>query len=640
MKTLVTENKQNSYQDSNGSFKDEQPASNIRVPQVGANPQSQGSVAQVNVVLDRIESDVSCCNMICPRLPRQASVVLTGAGRLSYGQWQAQCTASAVDFRRQVADVNTQMDSEDMAAVSERLRDIGRLVSMCEDGGSLEPAELIARAAEESAVKIVSDGGKFRLVLLGGTKKSDRSASKFFKKDGKRFGNEVKNAAIGAAFSKLAGQGAYSFSGALANAAKQAAQKKAEEAKRKAMTKILGSGFAGQGFYRGMGAYRGGGSYRGSGSYETQYNSLFPSMNSDGNRAMHVASANNETGNIVIRKREYLFDVFSPSTPASFTTNKFQANPGLGALGPFVAQLAGNYEKFRYKQLVFTYKPVVTDSSSTGQMGNVLLAFNSNAGAQNFVTKQQMAEYDGSMSVRICDEAVLGVECDPKKGADSWLFVRTGSVPEDQDVKTYDFGSFVIATSGLSSVSFPAGTQLGELWVDYTVELAGPKLYDGMGYSILTDSFYGLTNVSSAQPIGNVIYKSNLNSLGGKLMAGANTRYTFPDNVQGWFRLTMSVYGAVATNAIFTKSVATILEVPDFMDSTQATVPTMQINAVGGSWAIRFTDYYIPFATSAGGNYFTLSANITTGTVGWFRVDQINPQPGVMSGVGTNYVPN
>lgn len=540
-------------------------------------------------------------------------------------RWRKEGAMSWLSFvgdREELEDLSAN-EREGLSAIRKQIGNIAEVMSevdpFCDD------CEFVQSITCAGGAVLIKDGDRPRLVLRGAGKK--KKTLKGLNRFGKGVGRELQGAVIQAAVDRVTGKGAYNFGG-LGKALKAAASKEVSNQKQRAITQLT-KGISGQGFYRGMGAYRG------SGAYEHQYNQLFPGQTQDS--AMHIAAANNETGNITIRKREYLFDVFSPTVPANFTTTQFQANPGLGGLGLFVSQIASNYEKYRYRQLIFTYKPTVTDSSSTGQMGSVLLAFNSNAGASKFVTKQQMAEYDGAMSVRVCDAATLGVECDPKKGADSWNFIRVGSVPTGQDIKSYDFGTFTVATAGLSSGVFPAGTLLGEMWVDYTVELAGPKLYDGMGYSNLVDSFYG-TASSNAYPLGSNIYKSSLNSLGGRITLTSQTRYTFPDNFQGWVRVVCYISGATANNIAITET-GQITGFQCMIDST-TNVSTLTSNSVSGLYSLRVTTYKVEFAKTAEGNYLILAGTITGGINGWITIEQMNSLPGFMSGVGTTYVPN
>lgn len=362
---------------------------------------------------------------------------------------------------------------------------------------------------------------------------------------------------------------------------------------------------------------------------------MFPTQTND--MPMKIASRNDETGNIVISKREYLFDVFSPTTPATFNINKFQANPGLGGLGPFIGQIAGNYDKYRYRRLVLSFNPVVTDSSSTGQMGTVLMAFHPNAGAQVFQTKQQMAEYDGGISGKVCESIVLGAECDSRKAASNWLFVRTGSVPSGEDIKTYDSGAFMIATSGISATSFPAGTQLGEVWIDYEVELSSPKLWDAMGFSNLCDNFVSTgVGATIARPLGSAPRKSANNSLGGTLNKVDNNYYILPDNFQGWIRVTFEAEGTGFTGNVGVATQGNITAVLDFA-STGANGGFLRASSATAS--VLVADYKVDFATTAGGNFLVLSiGNFTTVTCSNLRVDMYNSRPGPPYGTTSNYI--
>lgn len=401
---------------------------------------------------------------------------------------------------------------------------------------------------------------------------------------------------------------------------------------------IQGTTMSGSGRYqrmRGKGLYRptfaGSGLYRGSGSYEKVNNLI-----AGGPAPMQVTvGRHSETGNILISKREYLFDVFSPATPANFTPFKFSANPGISSLGPFVAQIASNYDKYRYRQLIFTYNPVVTDSSSTGQMGSLLMAFNPNVSAAAFSTKQQMAEYSDSISGRVCDTLVMGVECD--YGASDWLYVRTGSVPTGQDAKTYDFGALHIATSGVSAASFPAATQLGEVWVEYTVELANPKLYDALGYTQAQDVFFGTVGITSSIPLGTSPSKSTANTLGCQISKTSGT-VIVPDNFSGWIRI---MYFSYASSATFTSISFTgnFTDFNDMVDSAGASSAQFKNNAASvNCYVVR--DVYVSFASTANGNTFTLNIGVlTAATSAYLAVCQINPAMGPPAGVSTNFVP-
>lgn len=386
----------------------------------------------------------------------------------------------------------------------------------------------------------------------------------------------------------------------------------------------------GMGLYRGSGMYRGSGAYRGSGEYVATNQLIAGSRDVP----MKIASAHNETGNIFIQRREYLLDLFAPATsPDKFTMSaKLQANPGLPGIGPFVAQLASNYERYRYRQLVFSYNPVITDSSSTGKMGSVLFAFNMNAASEAFSTKQQMAEYDSAISVRICDPCVLGVECKNSE----WLFVRSGSVPTGQDLKTYDFGNLQIATSGIDAAF--SSISIGELWVDYTIELEGPKLYDSLGFSIPTDRFYGQVGCTSALILGTSPYKSSLNSLGGSVTKLGTCVYTFPDNFTGWVRFIISIKSSGGASYSTNTVGGNVTSFTDLSDSASTNNHYMKSTASQQAIICVF-DYFVAFASSAGGNTLTPDVNAAVGvTEVVMLITQINSQSGAMFGNTSNYV--
>lgn len=527
-----------------------------------------------------------------------------------FSQERRERNLRAEAWRSDIARVETLDDLRRQASLLvERVRKLSEVVP---SSISLSDEELVEAMIQEGAV-VTSEGGVLHLVLTGGGKGGKG------KKVGRAIGKIAKEVAIRSVTAALVGSGAYTAPGS-----------KPKRANRRA-AKMGGSGaYRGQGAYRGMGAYT-----------DDNYNSLFPEAAS--RSSLQVRSSQDETGIIRVSKKEYLFDVFSPAVPSAFTTNKFQANPGLGALCPFLGQIAGNYDKYRFRKLILYYEPVVTDSSSTGQMGVVLLAFNTNPAAATFATKQQMSEYDGSLSFKICESGVIGVECDSSKSAKEWLFVRSGSVPSGQDIKTYDFGSFVIGTSGISSAAFPAGTQIGEIWCEYEVELASPKLYDAMGYSNLADCFYGPGSggLTAALPLGTTPYRSSMNSLGGSLSISTGaTKYYLPDNFTGWIRVRFYVGGGTCSNGIITLA-GNITGFTDMIDKTLFNVSAVNINSVAGNEFLRFSDYYVMNASSAGGNNLTLTCTMSSpSTIGWFHVEMFNSQLGVMSGVGSNFVPN
>lgn len=286
----------------------------------------------------------------------------------------------------------------------------------------------------------------------------------------------------------------------------------------KRVNKAVGNGAYGRGAY-GRGAY---------GEDAPQVNSLFVESMARRPELSHVAD---ETGRITVTRREYVMRVIAPTDPGSFSNTQFAINPGLRGVFAWLSQIAANYDEYSLQHLVFNYKPVISKASQSGSMGSVLLAANYNAGAPKFESFREMAEYMGAMEMRICDEGWFGVECDHRKhGSQPIEYIRTGAVPAGQDVKTYDLGTFQLATSDVDAVSYPAGTLLGHLYVEYKVVLGKPKLFSALGKNILQDRFRSTTGMSAVSPTADAIGATS-NTLGGSLDDAGS--YTLPANFTG-----------------------------------------------------------------------------------------------------------
>lgn len=311
-------------------------------------------------------------------------------------------------------------------------------------------------------------------------------------------------------------------------------KKRSGKKKRYGDPKQFLKGLNGNGFY--SSAY----GVSGSGAYNTLINPT--------GSPMHVAHREDETGDITLEYTEYVMDIYSGG--ANFTNMKFPVNPGLSWFS-FLSQLAEQYEQYYFDKLIFKYVPTVANVTATGQLGSVMMAFKYNASDPVFLTKQQMMGYSGAINDIISNHIFLGVECSRSKGAASSLYIRGGSVPSGQDIKTYDLGALFIGTAGVNTTSFPVGTQIGELHVMYSVKLMKPRIYATVGASVGFDTFYassGLT-VSPFNVFGPSPLKGATNIIGCEISKSGNNRITFPDNIVGYFDVWMCMFGTGFTNS-------------------------------------------------------------------------------------------
>jgi hypothetical protein len=182
-----------------------------------------------------------------------------------------------------------------------------------------------------------------------------------------------------------------------------------------------------------------------------------------------MSTSENETNSIRIKHMEYIGDV--TPTAGGFQTQYFLAiNPGLAGSFPWLSNLAQFYEEYRLVQCIFFFKSMVTEGNSSAG-GNIIMATQYNPTNPAFQSKQVMENYDYANSGKVTQEMRHGVECDPsKKGGSDIEYVRVGAISSNQDLKTYDLGTFQLATNGAI-----ANQNLGELWVEYEVELYTPK---------------------------------------------------------------------------------------------------------------------------------------------------------------------
>lgn len=239
---------------------------------------------------------------------------------------------------------------------------------------------------------------------------------------------------------------------------------------------------AGHGLYkRGRGLYRGKGLYRGRGEYVStnglvQGPSVVPQFGQD------------DMKSTIITNREFICDITAPTTN-QFVVDEYQLNPGLSKLFQWLSQIAINYEEYAIKQLIVTYKSTVADfASSSGQVGQVIMATQYNPSADSFSSKEEMMLYEGGMSCKTTEHMQHGIECDPKKIAgNEYKYVRAGTLPQSEDLKEYDLGRLSLAIIGTPSTY--NGQIIGELWVSYTIELRKPKVASAHAYNVKRDVY-------------------------------------------------------------------------------------------------------------------------------------------------------
>jgi hypothetical protein len=154
---------------------------------------------------------------------------------------------------------------------------------------------------------------------------------------------------------------------------------------------------------------------------------------------------------------------------SNFTASKFAVQPGLASTFPKGAIKAALYSEWKMVDCEFYFKPEVSQYAAQGQTGKVIVAMDYNAGNPAPTTKQQVEimHVKDDMPYEII-RLRLDASCVNK--ADS-KYIRTGPIPVDEDIKTFDGGNLWVCTIGQ-----PGAGLVGELHVRYNFRCTKPTL--------------------------------------------------------------------------------------------------------------------------------------------------------------------
>lgn len=207
----------------------------------------------------------------------------------------------------------------------------------------------------------------------------------------------------------------------------------------------------------------------------------------------------------VVRHREYITDIYSSpvnalNSPSPFNIQKFTLQPADFNTFPWLSQISSKFEQYRIEGMIFEYKAMYSDAVVTqnGAIGNIILATEYNAGQPAFPNKIVMENYEFAQSCKPSQSVIHPIECARSQNVLSELYVRSGSVPAGEDIKTYDFGDFYIASVGIPTATANTPINLGELWVSYQISFLKPKIFTSSGSYIDSGWAHFTTSAPSA----------------------------------------------------------------------------------------------------------------------------------------------
>lgn len=175
---------------------------------------------------------------------------------------------------------------------------------------------------------------------------------------------------------------------------------------------------------------------------------------------------------------EYVAAISSPG--AQFSQTTWSINPGNKDLFPWLSQQATQWEKYKFKKLIFYYRRVVSEYAASGSQGKVIYSIDFDASDPPPTNKQQMEDTIPHRDAMPCEDFALIVPPRMMNPVNTiGKFVRVGQIPGNSDIKTYDQGLFTVATQGV------VAGEVGELRVAYEVEFSVPVLETTIGAPVL-----------------------------------------------------------------------------------------------------------------------------------------------------------
>lgn len=259
---------------------------------------------------------------------------------------------------------------------------------------------------------------------------------------------------------------------------------------------------------------------------------------------------NGPEGDVVIRHREFLGDI-TTGAAGVFTTRGYSINPGVPETFPWLSQIAHAFEQYRIEGMIFEFKSTSADalSSTNTALGTVIMATQYDATRPDFASKQQMENHQYAASARQSSSMLHPIECARSQSVLDDLYIRSGGLDLNEDLRFTDFGKFQIATTGQQG----NGVNIGELWVSYQIRLLKPQFATAEGPHVYSTHIRGTGSISASnQYFGTVqAYTGN----GG--VTAALTTVQFPDWIDSGRYLLVYTVSGTNTATIFPTVTAT-----------------------------------------------------------------------------------
>lgn len=311
-----------------------------------------------------------------------------------------------------------------------------------------------------------------------------------------------------------------------------------------------------------------------------------------------------------VQHREFIGPVMS--TGSSFNTKVYRVQPGLtgiDVLFPWGSSVAGCFQQYVLHGAILEYVTTSSDFASNSALGTVMMSMIYDAEQTPLASQIAVDNNEYTTTAKPSVSFYHPLECSPKENSTDVRYIRKSNASvSGQDERLDDFGIFQLSTNGLSAT---AGTQIGELWITYDLELLKAELPDvhagtsfqvdgTSGSSVLNMSTVTQLNPGNSLPV--VVTFPNTGQVKLQLPVGYNGNYLITIAAQ----IVAPTPTAWSIGAVSGSDITWLTMFPGSYVPNAAT----NINATGGANLV-FVAAFSTIATTAANNYINFNAGGT-----------------------------
>jgi hypothetical protein len=292
----------------------------------------------------------------------------------------------------------------------------------------------------------------------------------------------------------------------------------------------------------------------------------------------------------VITHREFIADVAGVTT---FGALEFAINPGLEASFPWLSTVANRFESYTFRKLTFVYE--TTKSASTN--GSVMGVVDFDASEDPPTTKATMMAFSGATRSAVWQEFKYSSTGSNLHKFARERYTRSADLASNLDIKTYDVGNFILGAAGCADTS-----AVGELYVEYTVELKTPQIALAVSASAPLEAQY----IYDTSPSSTLFYGASTPDSYGSVYATASSATLTFATAGTYIIMWESMYAAAQTWTSVTGSVTITQQLSAYLKKAYVIV-TAAVGATciltgsgfGGGTAYLNQTIIIPITPSA-----------------------------------------